>query len=67
MPSTVAVARNAVSSSIVSAFRLLVHGCDEVLMIFDVNVQDIVVAIGPRGIEIDFSEARPLPDTVKSI
>ena len=53
MPSTVAVARKAVSSSGVSkVLRPFVHGRDEVLVVFDVDVHDVVVAIGPGGLEI---------------
>ena len=58
MPSTVAVARNLVSSSIVSkVFRLFVHGRDEVLVIFDVDVDDVVVSIGARGVEVPFQRS----------
>lgn len=53
MPSTVAVARKAVSSSGVSkVLRPFVHGRDEILMVFNVDVHDVVVAIGPGGLEI---------------
>ena len=32
--------------------RPFVHGRDEVLVVFDVDVHDVVVAIGPGGLEI---------------
>lgn len=69
MPSAVAAARNEVSSSIVSkVFRLLIHGCDEITVIFDMDIHDVMVSIGARGIEILFSDAwGPLPDIVKSM
>ena len=55
MPSTVAVARKAVSSSGVSKIlRPPVHGRDEVLVVFDVDVYDVVVAIAPGGVDTAF-------------
>lgn len=68
MPSAVAAARNEVSSSIVSkVFRLLIHGCDEILVIFDMDIHDVMVSIGARGIEILLVTWGPLPDIVKSM
>ena len=53
MPSTVAVVRKAVNSSRVSkVFRLPVYSRNEVLVVLDVDVHDIVVAIGPSCVEV---------------
>jgi hypothetical protein len=55
MPSAVAVAKKAVNSSVVSkVFRLQEHGRDEVLVVFDVDVHDVMVPVGPSGVEILF-------------
>ena len=53
MPSRVARVKNPCSSSVVSkVFRLLVHLLDEVLVVFDVEIHDILISVRPRAFEI---------------
>ena len=53
MPLAVAVVKNAVSSSIVSkVLRPEINRSDEGLMVFNVDVYNILLPIGSRGFEV---------------
>lgn len=52
-PSCVARVKKACSSSVVSkVFHLFVHLLDEVLVVFDVEIHDILIPVGPSAFEI---------------